>query len=108
MGPGVQEVVEAKLGKLKEKIWEVRMRLGALRDRRKKLLMISARDRMVEYACPCNPGNSTKPERVTEASVHSGEGDSDGDFDGDHDGDNDEENNDDDDDDDDDDDPQGE
>ncbi|CAH3015295.1 unnamed protein product [Porites evermanni] len=70
MGPGVQEVVEAKLGKLKEKIWEVRMRLGALRDRRKKLLMISARDRMVEYACPCNPGNSTKPERVTEASVH--------------------------------------
>ena len=81
MGPGVQEVVEAKLGKLKEKIWEVRMRLGALRDRRKKLLMISARDRMVEYACPCNPGNSTKPERVTEASVHSGEGDSDGDFD---------------------------
>ncbi|XP_073252295.1 extracellular sulfatase Sulf-1-like isoform X2 [Porites lutea] len=93
MGPGVQEVVEAKLGKLKEKIWEVRMRLGALRDRRKKLLMISARDRMVEYACPCNPGNSTKPERVTEASVHSGEGDSDGDFDDDNDGDNDDEEN---------------
>lgn len=99
MGPGVQEVVEAKLGKLKEKIWEVRMRLGALRDRKKKLLMISARDRMVEYACPCNPSNSTKPERVTEASVHSGEGDSDGDFDDDHDGDDDDgENNDDDDD----------
>ena len=89
MGPGVQEVVEAKLGKLKEKIWEVRMRLGALRDRRKKLLMISARDRMVEYACPCNPGNSTKLKRVTEASVHSGEVDSDGDFDDNNDGDDD-------------------
>lgn len=89
MGPGVQEVVEAKLGKLKEKIWEVRMRLGALRDRRKKLLMISARDRMIEYACPCNPGNNTKPERVTEASVHSGEGDSDDDNDGDNDDDDD-------------------
>lgn len=52
-------VVEEKLGKLKEKIWETKMRLEALRDRRKKLLMISTRDRPIEYLCPCSPGNSS-------------------------------------------------
>ena len=52
-------VVEEKLGKLKEKIWETKLRLEALRDRRKKLLMISTRDRPIEYLCPCSPGNSS-------------------------------------------------
>ena len=73
----MQEVVEEKLGKLKEKIWETRMRLGALRDRRKKLLLISARDRLIEYPCPCNPGNNTKPERTTAASLRNGGDDGD-------------------------------
>lgn len=35
------------------------MRLEVLRDRRKKLLMISTRDRLIEYPCPCPPGNSS-------------------------------------------------
>ena len=78
----MQEVVEEKLGKLKEKIWEARMRLGALRDRRKKLLLISARDRLIEYPCPCNPGNGTKPERATAASAHNGGKDDDDDEEG--------------------------
>ena len=69
---GVQEVVEEKLGKLKEKIWEARMRLGALRDRRKKLLLISARDKLIEYPCPCSDGSSTRPERTTAASSREG------------------------------------
>ena len=69
MGPGVQEVVEEKLGKLKEKIWEIKMRLGALRDRKKKLLQISARDRLIEYPCPCSYDNNTKPEGATAASM---------------------------------------
>lgn len=68
----MQEVVEEKLGKLKEKIWETRMRLEALRDRRKKLLLISARDRLIEYPCPCNSDNGTKPEIMTTESTHNG------------------------------------
>ena len=35
------------------------MRLEALRDRRKKLLMISTRERPIEYLCPCSHGNSS-------------------------------------------------
>ena len=55
----VQRAVAEKLGKLKEKIQGIRQRLGALRDRRKKLLLISARDKFLEYPCPCNHGNDT-------------------------------------------------
>ena len=69
---GVQEAVEEKLGKLKEKIQEIRMRLGALRDRRKKLLLISARDRYIEYPCPCNHGNDTMLEKATTENVGNG------------------------------------
>ena len=63
---------EEKLGKLREKIWETKLRLDALRDRRKKLLLISARDRLIEYPCPCYPGNSTERERATRASTQKG------------------------------------
>lgn len=68
----VQDVFEEKLGKLREKIWETKLRLDALRDRRKKLLLISARDRLIEYPCPCYPGNSTERERATRASTQKG------------------------------------
>ena len=69
---GVEDVVEEKLGKLREKIWETKMRLDTLRDRRKKLLLISAREWPIEYPCPCYSGNSTgtEPERTTPASTH--------------------------------------
>jgi len=60
---GVQ-AVEERLGKLKEKIQGMKMRLGALRDLRKKLRQISSRDRLIEYPCPCDHGNSTVPEKV--------------------------------------------
>lgn len=74
---GVQQAVEEKLGKLKEKIQGIRMRLGALRDRRKKLLQISARDRFIEYPCPCNHGNATMPEKTTTENIGNGAHDQD-------------------------------
>ena len=59
---GVQ-AVEERLGKLKEKIQGMKLRLGALRDLRKKLR------RLIEYPCPCDHGNSTIPEKaITENS----------------------------------------
>ncbi|XP_078384267.1 extracellular sulfatase Sulf-1-like [Oculina patagonica] len=73
----VQQAVEEKLGKLKEKIQGIRMRLGALRDRRKKLLQISARDRLIEYPCPCNHGNATMPEEATTENIENGAHDQD-------------------------------
>lgn len=60
---GVQ-AVEERLGKLKEKIQGMKLRLGALRDLRKKLRQISSRDRLIEYPCPCDHGNSTMPEKA--------------------------------------------
>ena len=60
---GVQ-AVEERLGKLKEKIQGMKLRLGALRDLRKKLRQISSRDRLIEYPCPCDHGNSTIPEKA--------------------------------------------
>lgn len=74
---GIQQAVEEKLGKLKEKIQGIRMRLGALRDRRKKLLQISARDRLIEYPCPCNHGNATMPEKATTENIENGAHDQD-------------------------------
>ena len=62
---GVQRVVEEKLGKLKEKIQGIRLRLGALRDRRKKLLQLSTHERLIQYPCPCNHGNDTVTVKVT-------------------------------------------
>ena len=44
---GVQ-AVEERLGKLKETIQGMKLRLGALRDLRKKLRQISSRDRLIE------------------------------------------------------------
>ena len=55
----VQRARAEKIDKLKEKIQGIRLRLGALRDRKKKLLLISARDKFMEYPCPCNHGNDT-------------------------------------------------
>lgn len=60
---GVQ-AVEERLGKLKEKIQGMKLRLGALRDLRKKLRQISSRDRLIEYPCPCDHGNSTLLKKV--------------------------------------------
>lgn len=68
---GVQ-AVEERLGKLKEKIQGMKLRLGALRDLRKKLRQISARDRLIEYPCPCDHGNSTMPEKTTTENIGNG------------------------------------
>lgn len=75
---GVQQAVEEKLGKLKEKIQGIRLRLGALRDRRKKLLQISARDRLIEYPCPCNHGNATISHKATTDNTGNGAHDQNG------------------------------
>lgn len=55
----LQRARAEKIDKLKEKIQGIRQRLGALRDRKKKLLLISARNKFMEYPCPCNHGNDT-------------------------------------------------
>lgn len=68
---GVQ-AVEERLGKLKEKIQGMKLRLGALRDLRKKLRQISARDRLIEYPCPCDHGNSTMPVKTTTENIGNG------------------------------------
>ena len=60
---GVQ-AVEERLGKLKEKIQGMKLRLGALRDLRKKLRQINSRERLIEYPCPCDSGNSTMTEKA--------------------------------------------
>ena len=69
----VPEGVEERLGKLNEKIQGIRMRLEALRDRKKKLLLLSSSDRLMEYPCPCSVGNNTAPAPKTPETVDGGD-----------------------------------